>query len=69
MDDTERGLYEKYKVERLDDPDKKHARCRFFVLDLEHDEFSMEALRAYAEACRAKYPELAADLKRIYNNG
>lgn len=40
----------------------KHANCEFFVLDLNHDKFTKPALIAYADACRAEYPHLAADL-------
>jgi len=66
-DDRERGLYRKYRVERLDDPTKKHERCSYFVLDLMdgHDPFVAPALRAYAMACRAEYPLLFEDLINI----
>lgn len=66
MNDTERGLYRKYKVERMDGqsrPGRKHAGCGYFVLDVWHDPFAMPALKAYADACEATYPELAQDLR------
>lgn len=62
MTDKERGLYRKYDVSRIDDPQKKHSNCSFFVLDLDHDPFAAIALRAYAVACRDEYPLLANDL-------
>lgn len=62
--DEERGLYEKYLVERRDDPDGNHKNCEYFVLDLIHDKFSYNALMAYANACQVEFPLLAADLRR-----
>ena len=67
-DDKTRGLYRKYDVRRTDGssgPGGKHARCAYFVLDLEHDEFAMAALKAYAKACRESHPGLAEDIERI----
>lgn len=67
-DDTKRGLYGKYKVERNDGssaPGGKHEKCEYFVLDLEHDKFAKAALRAYAKACGKKYPALALDLRSL----
>ena len=60
--DQERGLYNKYNVQRRKDPQGKHKHCSYFVLDLHHDKFAAEALKAYAEACRYEYPLLAAAL-------
>lgn len=63
--DQKKGLYRKYRVERLDGssgPGGKHEHCEYFVLDLVHDKFAQPALRAYASACAAEYPALAADL-------
>lgn len=61
-DDRERGLYEKYRVERLNDPAGKHNNCRYFVLDLTHDKHAGPALQAYARSCLREYPALADDL-------
>jgi hypothetical protein len=61
--DEDRGVYQKYRVERLNDPTGKHAGCNFFVLDLVHDKFSIPALRAYAKACQKKFPQLAKDIR------
>ena len=58
-------LYEKFTVFRTDGrdaPGEKHAECDYFVLDLTHDPFALPAIRAYADACREKFPTLAADL-------
>lgn len=68
--DEERGVYRKFKVARTDGSHKKggkHENCSYYVLDLEHDEFAVPALKAYAKACKKKYPELARDLIDIVN--
>lgn len=65
MSQRDRGLYEKFYVERTDGghkPGEKHEGCNYFVLDLTHDPHAIPALRAYAESCAAEYPLLAADL-------
>ena len=67
-DDKQRGLYRKYDVRRTDgssDKGRKHERCAYYVLDLEHDEFAIPALKAYAKACRKEFPALADDIDRI----
>lgn len=64
--DGERGVYRKFKVERSDGSSKeggKHARCRYFVLDLDHDPHAAAALWAYAESCKEAFPDLACDLE------
>lgn len=65
--DRERGLYDKYHVERKEDPTGKHRDCNYFVLDLKHDKFAAAALRAYAWACASEYPDLARDICLIVN--
>lgn len=63
-DDRERGLYAKYQVTRLDDPEGKHADCRYFVLDPEHDPLARRPLRMYQTSARARgYTLLANDLR------
>lgn len=67
MNDDSRGLYRKYKIERTDGssaPGGKHENCAYFVLDIQHDEFSEPALRAYAKACRERFPDLADDIEQ-----
>jgi hypothetical protein len=67
MDDKKRGLYRKYKVERMDggtDEGQKHEHCEFFVLDLTHDKHARLALFAYADSCRKEYPKLATDITK-----
>jgi hypothetical protein len=59
------GLYQKYQVKRLNDPNRKHDNCQYFVLDLTHDPYAIPALAAYAEACEAQYANLAKDLREI----
>ena len=66
MNETKIGLYEKYRVQRTDGSSEvggKHERCAYFVLDLVHDKFAWAALDAYAKACEAEFPRLAADLR------
>lgn len=58
--DEKRGLYGKYRVEKVNG--KPVGEC--FVLE-EHDPLALPALRAYAEAGRARYPFLADDLERM----
>ena len=65
MPDQEKGVYDKYKVERTDGRSKlgeKHHGCRYFVLDLDHDPHAVAALEAYVGSCGDDYPELASDL-------
>ena len=66
--DAGRGIYRKFAVERTDGSSKfggKHEHCKYFVLDLTHDQFAAAALRAYATACAKKFPKLALDLQAI----
>lgn len=66
MGDKTRGLYGKFRIERVDGksaPGEKHDGCDYFVLDLTHDPHAATALRAYAASCAADYPLLAADLR------
>ncbi|NDV21003.1 hypothetical protein GO013_16450 [Pseudodesulfovibrio sp. JC047] len=68
MSDNEKGLYEKFKVERTDGksaPGKKHENCDYFVIDMTHDKYAGTALKAYARACRKEYPTLADDLEKF----
>jgi hypothetical protein len=63
--DAQRGLYNKFKVERVDGssgPGGKHESCEYFVLDLMHDPHAYAAVQAYARSCRHDYPRLANDL-------
>lgn len=67
MGDRNRGIYEKYRVDRTDHQDmfgKKHYGCEYFVLDMTHDPHAVPALLAYAKACRTDgYAKLADDLE------
>ena len=62
------GLYPKFIVSRTDGQDQmpghKHYKCRYFVLDLDHDPYAEAAIKAYAKACDKEYPELARDLNK-----
>ena len=66
-DKQAKGIYQKFLVTRVDGRDaagQKHEHCQYFVLDLQCDEFAPAALKAYARACRKRYPTLADDLLR-----
>lgn len=68
MGDKTRGLYEKFRVERTDGksaPGEKHDGCEYFVLDVTHDPYAADALRAYAHASAAEYPLLADDVRKM----
>jgi len=72
MGDKNRGLYGKFEVRRTDgssEPGGKHHGCEYFVLDITHDPFAVAALAAYANACEADYPLLAADLRAKLEGG
>lgn len=61
----QQGLFRKFEVRRVDGTDKpggKHHGCTYFVLDVDHDPCARPALAAYAAACEATHPALAADL-------
>ena len=63
-------LYEKFVVQRTDRTDgrgMKHDACDYFVLDLTHDPHGIPAVLAYADACQATHPQLAADIRRRYS--
>lgn len=62
------GIKRKFEIARTDGssaPGRKHEHCAYFVLDLEHDEFALQALAAYREAARESHPELARDIHEI----
>lgn len=61
--DKKRGLYKKFTVTRVHDPEDKHGDCEYFVLDLNHDPHAAAALFGYAESCEKDYPRLAKDLR------
>lgn len=64
MGDRNRGLYDKFFVERTDGsstPGEKHDGCEYFVLDITHDPHAGPALLAYAESARKDGYELLAD--------
>jgi hypothetical protein len=66
--DKEMGLYNKFKVERVDGGSNlgnKHQNCKYFVLDLTHDKHAIPAIIAYAESCKDEYPFLYRDLRKI----
>jgi hypothetical protein len=52
--DRHAGLYGKYRVERISDPTGKHADCRCFVLDPQHDPIAREALAHYSHLANAR---------------
>lgn len=65
----QQGMFRKFDVRRVDGSDQpggKHHGCRYFVLDLDHDEHAAAAMRAYAAACAGTHPQLAADLQKAF---
>lgn len=62
--DHQRGLYGKYRVERIDGKRKGP----YFVLAYTTDPHARAALAAYADSCEDEYPLLAADLRRELGN-
>ena len=56
------GLRQKYVVTRIGGTPHKHDDCDYFVLDWNHDRYARVAALAYADACKAEFPALAADL-------
>jgi hypothetical protein len=72
-EDTNRGLYQKFNVTRIDGsdaPGERNHGHRYLVLDLDKlptDAHAKAAVIAYAESCEDDYPQLAADL-RSYTN-
>lgn len=62
----QQGLFRKFDVRRVDGSDApggKHHGCRYFVLDVDHDQHARAALSAYAGACETTHPDLARDLR------
>jgi hypothetical protein len=60
------GLEHRYNVERVNDPNGKHAGCRYFVLDPQHDQIARVALMAYSNVARGRgLVALADDLQRL----
>lgn len=65
----QQGIFRKFEVRRMDGSDQpggKHYGCRYYVLDLDHDQHAPAAMRAYAAACASTHPELAADIEREF---
>jgi hypothetical protein len=44
-----------------------HPARRLFVLSPDTDPYAAEALRAYAELCKEKYPQLAESIIKDYD--
>jgi len=72
MSDKSIGLLRnpgKYSVRRTDGkdlPGRTHDGCEYFVLDLTHDKYAREALRAYVRSCAMDgYNDLAVDLYNL----
>jgi hypothetical protein len=64
----EQGLYRKFFIRRTDSsdvPGGKHDGCEYFFLDLTHDQYALETIAYYAQACKATHPELSKDLMEL----
>lgn len=65
----QQGIFRKFDVRRVDGSDApggKHHGCRYFVLDMDHDQHAPLALRAYAASCAESHPQLSADLNQEF---
>ena len=65
----QQGMFRKFEVRRIDGSDRpsgKHHGCRYFVLDLDHDQHAAAAMAAYAQAARETHPTLSAELAAQY---
>jgi hypothetical protein len=66
MNMQDQGIFNKFTVTRTDGrhvAGEKHADCEHFVLDITHDRHALPALIAYADSCKADYPQLSAELR------
>lgn len=64
----QQGLFRKFDVRRVDGSDQpggKHYGCEYFVLDVTHDPYAKDALRAYARACATTHPDLSLDITHM----
>lgn len=57
------GKYVVARKDGSDGPGGKHDGCDYFVLDLTHDPYAVDAALAYAQACRHTHPQLAVSLR------
>ncbi len=60
---SDKGLYPKYFVKKLVDPENKHDNCFFLVIDLVHDRNAARVAEAYADLIEGENPEFARDLR------
>ena len=61
----QQGVFRKFDVRRVDGSDApggKHHGCRYFVLDMDHDQHAASALAAYAASCAVTHAALSAEL-------
>lgn len=66
--DNQRGVYRRYEVNRVNEAGEilpGYEDRTYYVLDVFNDPFAVDALRAYAKACRSEYPALANDLETL----
>lgn len=62
---AEQGIFRKFIVQRVDGSDHpggKHHGCRYFVLDLDHDQHAHAAMTAYGRACAETHPALSEEI-------
>ena len=63
----QQGIFRKFEVSRVDGSDAlggKHHNCEYFVLDITHDPYALNALDAYAKACSETHQQLSVELAR-----
>ena len=56
-----KGLYEKYRVSRVDGRDEDY-HADYFVLELISDKHARAAMLTYAKSCKEEKPLLAAEI-------
>lgn len=57
------GLEPRYNVQKINDPEGRHSKCRYFVLDPAHDERAVVVMHHYAVLARLQGDlQLALDL-------
>lgn len=65
----QQGIFRKFEVRRVDGSDApggKHHGCRYFVLDLDHDQHAANAMAAYGLSCATTHPQLSAEILAKY---
>ena len=68
MPESNRGLFNKYKIERIDGKPGRE-NCQYFVVDVCHDPYAHAAIRGYIDALPDEFAMLKADLEKLLEGG